>query len=510
MFLNVFGEATWKKGLQNYLEARSYNLAIPDHLYEGIQAAVTELDPTSTVNVAAVMKSWETQSGFPYITLSRDGDTLIFIQNRFLFTERTSPNVWWVPINYVVSTNPDFSSTKPDMWMEGVRSVEIRSSEAPKAFTADTWIVVNAQQSSYYRVNYDVGLWQQITKQLNDEGTAFDKIHRLNRAQLIDDSFHLARAGLLGFDTTFGIMNYLEKETDYIPWTPTNRANTLLNRWLTGTAVYPHYQTFMRKNVEALFTRLGTNIVNNEQRVDRYARTVAINIACQAQLDACLTQTTQALQTMINSGSAMAPDLIVPVYCNGLRKAGEPLFTAMKNKMLQSKSQAERNTIIASLGCTQDTTLLASFLGLVVDSSVTLTNNERSRILSSPINYGEASVHELITFAIANQAFLGAQNLVSTMCANIAARIHSNESLEHFAILLRDVLGAGFITAAQASSYRSTANTLLTWQNENLDQFKDIFEVNDDGTTTTTTLGAGSIVLSTAILSLCVVIKHLL
>lgn len=503
MFLNVFGEQAWKKGLNNYLEARGYNLATSAHLYAGIQAAVRELDPTNNVDVAAVMGSWETQSGFPYVTVSRNGGELTLTQSRFLYNSQSLANVWWIPINFVVGSNPDFSRPRPDFWMEGETTKTVKVD-----YPTDSWIIANAQQAYYYRVNYDANLWDLLIQQLNKEGnTEYNKIHILNRAQLIDDSFHMARAGKLAFDTTFGVMNYLEKETDYIPWTPTNRANTLLNRWLTGTAVYPHYQTFMRKNVQALFTRLGTNIVNNEQRVDRYARTVAINIACQAQLDACLTQTTQSLQTMIDSGNALAPDLVTPVYCNGLRKAGGALFNAMKDKMMQSTSQTERNTIIASLGCTQDQNLLSSFLGMAIDSTVTLSNGEKSRILSSPINIGDASIRTMIAFASTNAAALNSANLLNSMLTNIAARIGSEETRELLITLLSSLRALNQITEQQATAHRNSANAILTWQAENLGPILDFFNV-DDGTTTTT-LGAGSVVVSTAILALCALVKQL-
>lgn len=43
-------------------------------------------------------------------------------------------------------------------------------------------------------------------------------IHVLNRAQLIDDSFNLARAGELPYSVPFTLISYLEKEDDFIPW----------------------------------------------------------------------------------------------------------------------------------------------------------------------------------------------------------------------------------------------------------------------------------------------------
>lgn len=67
----------------------------------------------------------------------------------------------------------------------------------------------------FYRVNYDLNNWQQLIKQLNESNT---DIHVLNRVQLIDDSFNLARAGMLPYSVPLNLSTYLTKEDDEIPW----------------------------------------------------------------------------------------------------------------------------------------------------------------------------------------------------------------------------------------------------------------------------------------------------
>lgn len=54
-----------------------------------------------------------------------------------------------------------------------------------------------------------------LIKQLND---APADIHVLNRAQLIDDAFALARAGQLNYSVPLQLTKYLSKEEDVIPW----------------------------------------------------------------------------------------------------------------------------------------------------------------------------------------------------------------------------------------------------------------------------------------------------
>lgn len=67
----------------------------------------------------------------------------------------------------------------------------------------------------FYRVNYDARNWDLLIAELNSNPKT---IHILNRAQLIDDSFNLARAGELSHYVPFTLVSYLQKEDDFIPW----------------------------------------------------------------------------------------------------------------------------------------------------------------------------------------------------------------------------------------------------------------------------------------------------
>lgn len=212
----ALGIDTWTKGLRNYLLTKQYDAATPDDLYSGIQQAVNQDYQVSPPNVATIMRTWENQAGYPVVTVSRSGNTLTLSQDRFFYTEQTSSSVWWIPINYVVGSNPNFTVTTPDLWMPGQKTVTLQSTTAPKSWTANDWIVLNIQESSYFRVNYDDNLWNLLIEQL--KGNNYQQIHLLNRAQLVDDSLNLARAGRISYDVPFSILEYLTKEVDYIPW----------------------------------------------------------------------------------------------------------------------------------------------------------------------------------------------------------------------------------------------------------------------------------------------------
>lgn len=67
----------------------------------------------------------------------------------------------------------------------------------------------------FYRVNYDENNWLTLIEHLKNSSA---DVNVLNRAQLIDDSFNLARAGQLNYTIPLSLLKYLENETDVIPW----------------------------------------------------------------------------------------------------------------------------------------------------------------------------------------------------------------------------------------------------------------------------------------------------
>lgn len=123
-------------------------------------------------------------------------------------------SLWWIPINYAVGSNPNFTSTLPHFWMQGVAAVNVTD------FDYNDWVVVNIQQSSYYRVNYDTYLWNLLRVHLNFY--EFRDIHVLNRAQIVNDALNLAQANRLDYGIALGILKYLSREADCIPWDAVN------------------------------------------------------------------------------------------------------------------------------------------------------------------------------------------------------------------------------------------------------------------------------------------------
>ncbi len=88
-------------------------------------------------------------------------------------------------------------------------------------------------------MNYDQRNWDLIQAQLAMDHTAIDP---MNRAQILNNAFHLARAGMLDYTTALGIASYLPKERSYIVWSAAKKAFSYLGEMLKRTEAYGAYK----------------------------------------------------------------------------------------------------------------------------------------------------------------------------------------------------------------------------------------------------------------------------
>lgn len=471
-FMHAFGFSVWINGERNFIHDRFDNFANPGHLYAAIQRSVN----SSNINVEALMSTWELQAGFPVLTVSRNfGGQIEITQERFFYDRnRISENLWSIPINFATASNPDFSSTlASDFWV-ATRTYSLQESSKSKMYTQGDWIIVNVQQAYYYRVNYDLGLWNLIINQLNSE---YNVIHVRNRAQMIDDAFHLARGERIHYGIIFGLMNYMWQETDYFPWVVSNRAKTSLNRWLISSEVYPQYQNFIRHNSARYFNKLGVEFRDDELLIDRYGRSVIISLACGAQLVDCLRETNKELVAFIETGKRIAPEYVQLIYCNGMRIANVLHFLIMKNRLLQTTDSAERTRMIAGLGCTQNTDLLFSFLNLAILPGIEMTTAERNRILTQSASNGEYAIRIMMEFTRENFIAMSeiSVNTVYNVLTNVAMYIGSNELFREFEALITMLVGNREITINQFVVLRESAQVNLNWQRDNLQHVAEFF-----------------------------------
>lgn len=158
---------------------------------------------------------------------------------------------YYIPITYTTESLHNFEDTKPKLWLPDKNKATFNVA------SNDTWYILNIQEIGFYRVNYDSNNWKRLIAVLNSD--KYTVIGELNRAQIIDDAFALARAGYIGYDIPLDISMYLKRETSHLPWRAFFSAIGYLGRRIEGDA-----------KTKELYTQHMQNLLSQEVAKTEY------------------------------------------------------------------------------------------------------------------------------------------------------------------------------------------------------------------------------------------------
>ena len=363
---------------------------------------------------------WETQKGFPviHVTESRPTSNFHITQSRYYaaYEKRVEGDTrsWWIPLNFVSADNPNFDDTRFTYHFESdVASFEM---PFPVGFNPDSWYLFNKQQMGYYRVNYDVNNWNELIKVLNSKN--YKQIHVLNRAQLIDDSLNLAADGYISYRIAFGILSYLSRETDYIPWRAavTNLDN--IDYILKDRAAHDYYKKFVKRLAKKMFVVYGMKERPEDTLMDKFAREVAIDWTCRMGDEGCLSQMYEILRGSLEELNpvAISDSLEVSAICHGLKGLDRKTeFSMLWFNMLNSNDQARRLRIIDGLMCSSDPEMLKTLLETSINTNFNYRTHERQRILNNVHIRSSVGLETTASFLIENYDAVVAMYSMSTV-----------------------------------------------------------------------------------------------
>jgi hypothetical protein len=251
-----------------------------------------------------------------------------------------------IPIS-IAMNDADFNRTSTNfMFSSASNSMEHTLSASPTSY-----YMLNVQQTGFYRVHYDDGNWNKIKEVLMSKD--FNQIHVLNRAQVVDDLFNLARGGVVEYSFALDIIHYLKNETHYIPWlSAINHGLTFLSQRVKKEDA-DIFAWYINDLMEKIYQKLSFYPKNNDTRTDIYNRVNILTWLCKYNHTECRMNATQAFDDYVNYYKKVPKDHRVVVYCNAIRYGGDTEFLYLFNKFLTEEVAAEQLNILNALGCSK-------------------------------------------------------------------------------------------------------------------------------------------------------------
>lgn len=100
------------------------------------------------------------------------------------------------------------------------------------------WIKFNKDQVGYYRVNYELNVWEALSAALSSK---IDQFSIADRAHLLNDAFSLAEATQLPYEVPLNLTKYLAKEKYNVPWSVASSKLSSIRKLMSHTENYSKF-----------------------------------------------------------------------------------------------------------------------------------------------------------------------------------------------------------------------------------------------------------------------------
>uniref|UniRef100_A0A8C1IV18 Aminopeptidase n=1 Tax=Cyprinus carpio TaxID=7962 RepID=A0A8C1IV18_CYPCA len=365
MLSDFLTETVFTQGLQTYLDHFKFNNTVYTDLWEHLQRAVDSSTSTPPRSVQDIMDRWVLQMGFPVVTINTETGQIT--QEHFLL-------------------DPE---TKPD---SGLYQFHGQRKKQHNPYIGCCRKLVSFKMT--VTIMFDTTGLTMIMK----TGNAYlmfsrlpDSIPVINRAQIIDDAFNLAKAGII--ETTLALRTtlFLASETEYMPWESALDNLDYFYLMFDRTEVYGPMQTYVGNKVEGLFDYF-TRLTNWENlppgHTDQYNQVNALRVACSTGLEACTTLVkTWFEQWMENPNvNPIKANLRSAVYCSAIAAGGEKEWNFAWEMFEKATVASEKDKLRAAMACATEPWLLNRYLKYTLDSNKIRKQDATSTIISIASN----------------------------------------------------------------------------------------------------------------------------
>ncbi|XP_061077150.1 alanyl (membrane) aminopeptidase-like b [Conger conger] len=357
MLSDYISDSVFKEGLRSYLNAYKYSNADYKDLWKHLQEAVVANQGRQEVE--AVMNTWTEQMGYPVLTVDTISGNIS--QQHFLLNQTSDYNyLWLIPIKVMKAGG----KVRDELMRKG--------SDSKSAFIAekDEWVLANVNCTGYFRVNYNQENWQRLLQQLNN---THSEIPVINRGQLIDDAFNLARAKYINITLALNTTKYLSNDTEYIPWESALRNLEFFILMFDRSEVYGPMKAYLRKQVSPLynyFENYTLSLTVPDSHQEQHNQINAITVACSNGLPKCTEMVKSVFTNWIDDpvNNTIHPNLKSTIYCNGIAMTGEKEWDIVWQRYQDASIATEKDKLRYALSCSKDIWVLSRYLSYTLDA----------------------------------------------------------------------------------------------------------------------------------------------
>lgn len=273
---------------------------------------------------------------------------------------------WIVPITWM--TNMATAAAGDRYWLT-------KTSDTNDTFKVggNNWLLLNLNVSGYFRVNYNQENWDNLLAQLSNNHRSIPVI---NRAQIIDDAFNLARAKYINVTLALATTQFLSQETEYMPWEAALNNLQYFQLMFDRSEVFGVMTKYIKKQVTPLFNHYK-NVTNNwvnipQDLMDQYNEINAISTACSYGITECQDLAIKYFNewNTTTTTNPIPPNLRSAIYCSIVATGGEEAWDFIWKKFKEATVVSEADKLRTALSCSPQPWILNRYLQYTLDLSL--------------------------------------------------------------------------------------------------------------------------------------------
>ncbi|CAG4917210.1 unnamed protein product [Colias eurytheme] len=364
MLNNTISEELFLKGLAIYLDTWKYRNAEENDLWKAMSQATRNTDSLKDVSIVSFMNSWTRQAGYPVVNVKRDYATgnVVFEQQYYCSSPTPYKNmqkqIWQIPISYTTTDIPNEQwSLTPKLWLKD------RSVTEKLNLKSDHAIYVNVGAIGYYMVNYDQKNWELLSQALKS-GAIDDPI---TKAQLIDDSFNLAKTNRLDYSYALGLTTcVINGEDSKIVWEMLIENMSFLKMTLKSTSGYLYFQDYMKLLLAKQLEKLNYGLTKPEDDNEALLIENLVMWECMMEGPRCLHWAKAEFRKWMAqedvNNNTIPSYLRSLVYNMALKYGGREEFDFLWNIFQNSTDPTVKTLIMSNLPSTREASLITFLL----------------------------------------------------------------------------------------------------------------------------------------------------
>jgi aminopeptidase N len=270
MIQRYIGNEAFQAGLKQYFADHAYKNTVGNDLWDALGKA-------SGKQVAAIMNTWISQSGYPVVTITRDNDHVTLSQQQFFVgPHEPSEKLWPIPLDSNDNSAPKLMDSK---------SITYPSTKP---------IRLNQVDSAHFITNYD-----DLSRQALIDQVADGSLDVIGRIQLLDEATLLARGGVMPSDQLIPLIKAYGNESLEAVWGIISLSIGELRKFIEEN---PDAEKKLRRLTANLaskqYERLGWEAKNGESEEDTQLRAIILGQTLYGESEDAITKAKELYDTI--------------------------------------------------------------------------------------------------------------------------------------------------------------------------------------------------------------------